>query len=80
MKGIMMNRKRTSIHAVLALVVGLATIAALPTTASAQTSGFGYVFGGPVGVSNLGIRDSTTAWHAGGGGEILIGRRIGDRC
>lgn len=28
-------------------------------------------------MSNLGIRDSTTAWHAGGGGEISIGRHIG---
>jgi hypothetical protein len=47
-----------------------AGFAATPATTSAQA--FGYAFGGPVGVSNMGIRDSTTAWHVGGGGEILI--------
>lgn len=47
-----------------------AGFAATPATTSAQA--FGYAFGGPVGVSNVGIRDSTTAWHVGGGGEILI--------
>ena len=56
-------------------IVGISV--ATPRPVAAQTTAFGYAFGGPVAVSNLGIRDSTTAWHVGGGGEKSIGRRFG---
>ena len=55
-------------------IIGISV--ATPRLAAAQTKAFGYAFGGPVGVSNLGIRDSTTAWHVGGGGEILTERGV----
>ena len=60
----------------LAFTIGLLGAAATPSTASAQTA-FGYGLVGPLAVDNIGIRDGTTAWHVGGGGEILINRAVG---